>query len=131
MSRVNIWVLAAGTALLASGASPTLAQQAPLPPQEAVESPDDYGYYRPVREKNATPTLAQQKAIARAQQRTERLESMRWYGFSGSRPTASGLPWTTMYSPAWQQPGGRPFAWYYASARPTVIYVQPTAPIYR
>ena len=39
-----------------------------------------------------------------------------------------GMPFTSMYSPAWQQPGGRPFAWY-TSSRPIFIYTQ--APVYR
>ena len=71
------------------------------------------------------PTIAQEKAMMRASQRMARLDSMRWYGMSGSRPTASGMPFTTMYSPAWQTPGGRPFAWH-TSARPILIYSDPT-----
>lgn len=130
MKRIRTWVFAAGALLLATAASPGLAQQLPAPAEESAQSAEDYSYYRPVHEKATTPSIAQQKAIARAQQRMARLDAMRWYGFSGGRPTASGLPWTTMYSPAWQQPGGRPFAWY-MSYRPTVIYVQPTAPLYR
>jgi hypothetical protein len=59
--------------------------------------------------------------MARGQQRMARLEAMRWYGFQGTRPTASGMPYTTMYSHAWQQPGGRPFAWY-SSSRPITVY---------
>jgi hypothetical protein len=85
--------------------------------------------YRPSPERTPNFTLAQQKAQLRGAQRMARLEALRWYGFSNSRPTASALPWTTMYSPAWQQPGGRPFAWY-TSTRPVVIIAQP-GPLYR
>jgi hypothetical protein len=104
------------------------AQQLPAPEQEAAPQADDY-MYRPVTRRDATPTLAQQKAQARGEQRMARLEAMKWYGFSNSRPTATGMPWTTMYSPAWQRPGGRPFAWY-VSHRPVLIYVTPE-PVYR
>ncbi len=121
MKRIRTWV---GALVVAAAVSSASAQQLPAPAQESAPSANDYSSYHPVREKTPTPTLAQQKAAARAEQRMGRLAAMRWYGFSGSRPTASGLPWTTMYSPAWQQPGGRPFAWY-TSYRPTVIYLQP------
>ena len=45
------------------------------------------------------PTLAQQKASLRGAQRMARLDAMRWYGFSNSRPTASAMPWTTHVQP--------------------------------
>jgi hypothetical protein len=100
----------------------------PLPaPAEQPTAPtaEDYQQtYRPLAPRVLTPTPAQRKAQARGEQRMARLEALRWYGFSNSRPTASAMPWTTMYSPAWQQPGGRPFAWY-TTSRPVTIYVQP------
>jgi hypothetical protein len=72
----------------------------------------------PAVEATARP-LYQQNAIARGQQRQARLASMAWYGMSNSRPTASATPFATMYSPAWQMPGGRPFAWHHYYAWPT------------
>lgn len=71
--------------------------------------------------------LSRLRAIERGQQRTARLEAMRWYGYSNSRPIATAIPYTAMYSPAWQQPGGRPFAWH-ATTRPIVIIA---SPVYR
>jgi hypothetical protein len=71
--------------------------------------------------------LSRQRAIQRGDQRSARLEAMRWYGYSNSRPVATGIPYTAMYSPAWQQPGGRPFAWH-ANTRPIVIIA---SPVYR
>lgn len=65
-------------------------------------------------------SIARQKAERRAEQRMDRLASQRWYGFQPGRPTAAGMPFTTMYSPAWSRPGGRPFSWY--SGYPTVVY---------
>src|SRR5688572_24556025 len=62
--------------------------------------------------------LVHQKAQARAYQRQSRLASLNWYGMTNSRPTAAPTPFTSLYSPVWQQPGGRPFAWA-ASDRPT------------
>jgi hypothetical protein len=117
------WSAAAG---LAGAQEAPAATTEPLP-AEAAEG--DQWYYRTPPPKAEKRTLAQEKAIARGQQRMARLEAMRWYGFSGSRPTATAMPFTTMYSPAWQMPGGRPFAWY-TSSRPIVIYHH-DHPVYR
>ena len=40
-------------------------------------------------------------AVARAEQRTRRLESQRWFGVSNSRPTASVDPVDGDYSAGW------------------------------
>jgi hypothetical protein len=65
-------------------------------------------------------TYQQRAAQARAQQRQLRLATMAWYGMSNSRPTASPTPFDSLYSPVWQAPGGRPFAWY-PLQRPTYL----------
>ena len=93
---------------------------------DSSQSSLDDSLYRAPATRTPKSTLARQKAIARGEQRMARLEALRWYGFSNSRPTASAMPFTTMYSPAWQQPGGRPFAWY-TSSRPILIL----SPVYR
>ena len=117
--------LAAISALaIAAPGSSALAQEfveEPTQPTTAVTE----SWYPQTEKRNEGPTVAQLKAMERGAQRMARLEASRWYGFSNSRPTASGMPFTTMYSPAWAQPGGRPFAWY-TSSRPIVIYQNPT-----
>ncbi len=85
-------------------------------------------YYGPTGEPQEAKTLGRQRAELRARQRLTRMESMRWYGFSASRPTASGIPFTTMYSPTWTRPGNRPYAWY-TSQRPVVV-ISPYYPTY-
>jgi hypothetical protein len=110
-------------------ASAARAQEPAAPAAQPAQEGGDAFYYRPAPEKATTLTLAQQKAQMRGAQRMARLEALRWYGFSNSRPTASAIAWTTMYSPAWQMPGGRPYAWY-TSSRPVVIINAP-APVYR
>ena len=94
----------------------------------AALTPEKEWYYGRTVTQTEPKTLGRQKAEIRARQRLARKESMRWYGFSASRPTAAGIPFTTMYSPAWTRPGGRPFAWY-TSQRPVVI-VSPYYPSY-
>ena len=120
-NRFYGWALAAAMGVAALG-SRGLAQEAPTVPAEprAAAGAEDW-YYRLPPPKAEKRSLAQEKAILRGQQRMARLEAMRWYGFSNSRPTATAMPFTSMYSPAWQMPGGRPFAWY-TSSRPIVIY---------
>ncbi|MCO6045381.1 hypothetical protein NG895_15840 [Aeoliella sp. ICT_H6.2] len=56
--------------------------------------------------------IIQQKAQMRAFQRMARMESMKWYGMSASRPLANAVPFSGVPSPRYQMPGGRPFAWY-------------------
>jgi hypothetical protein len=123
--RLVLFALMAIAAASASVAQePALVEDAP-----AAAPGGDSWYYRSSPEREPTFTVAQLKAQQRGAQRMARLEAMRWYGFSNSRPVATALPYTSMYSPAWQQPGGRPFAWY-VSHRPIVIITQPV-PLYR
>jgi hypothetical protein len=112
----------AAVALAALGfVSSAHAQQAePKAPKAEVSSEQWYRTEPAAKEMK----LSRQRAIARGEQRSARLEAMRWYGMSNSRPVATGIPYTAMYSPAWQQPGGRPFAWH-TSTRPIVIIASP------
>jgi len=88
------------------------------------------GYYGSEAEQVQEKSIAQQKSQQRAEQRMARLEAMRWYGFSASRPTASGMPFTSSYSPSWTRPGGRPFSWY-SGGRPGVVISRPYHRPYR
>lgn len=86
----------------------------------AAKTPSGDNWYYGTEEPEAQKSIARQKSELRAQQRMDRLASLRWYGFTPGRPTAAGMPFTTMYSPEWTRPGGRPYAWY--TGYPTVIY---------
>jgi hypothetical protein len=107
-------------ALTATATTSALYGQEFQAPEEAAATDEDSWYKSPA-PRVEVPSVARQKAMQRGQERMARLQAMRWYGYSNSRPTAATIPFTTMYSPAWQQPGGRPFAWY-TSSRPIVIY---------
>jgi len=102
---------------LAQGWSATeaMAQRSGTSDSPASEQND---WYYGSEEPEPANSIAQQKSMLRAQQRMDRLASLRWYGFQPGRPTASGMPFTTMYSPAWSRPGGRPFSWYTGSPQP-------------
>ncbi|MCA9236575.1 MAG: hypothetical protein KDA44_13960 [Planctomycetales bacterium] len=106
-------------------------QEFDLAPERPAAAADDSYYYSAPPQRAAPPNIAQQKAQARGEQRMQRLAAMRAYGMSGSRPTASAMAFTTMYAPAWQMPGGRPFAWWQASNRGMIIYRSLDTPAYR
>jgi hypothetical protein len=74
--------------------------------------PAESGYYQPPLYQPNARAIIHHKAQTRSFQRQARLASMSWYGMSNGRPTAGPTPFTSLYSPVWQAPGGRPFAWY-------------------
>jgi hypothetical protein len=111
------------TAFCLVGAADAVAQES-IGPDAFGSVDDDATRYLPTPPRTETVSLAHQKARIRAEQRMARQAALRWYGFSAARPTASAVPWTTMSSPAWAMPGGRPFGWYYSS-RPVVIITSP------
>jgi hypothetical protein len=115
--------------LVATASIVSAQEAAPKVEQRDAAPGDESWYYRSTPERTAPVRLSVLKAQQRGAERMARLEAMRWYGFSNSRPTAAAMPWTTMYSHAWQQPGGRPFAWH-MSTRPVII-VTHSAPFYR
>jgi hypothetical protein len=93
--------------------------------QQRSQGRDESWYYQPSTEPTTyqpnPKAIIHQKALARSQQRSDRLAALNWYGMSNGRPTAAPTPFTSLYSPAWQTPGGRPFAWY-SNGRPTYIF---------
>ena len=122
MSKRMSWAHGLGAVVLgalATIAVPQASGQTPEAPAVAPEA-DQPWYYRAAPARVEQKSIAQEKAEQRAAQRMARLAASRWYGINNGRPTASALPFTTMYSHAWQSPGGRPFAWY-TSSRPVVI----------
>jgi hypothetical protein len=85
--------------------------------QPAAASPtklprNESGYYQQPNYQTSPRAIIHQKAFARSAQRDARLASLNWYGMYNARPTAAPTPFTSLYSPVWQVPGGRPYAWY-------------------
>jgi hypothetical protein len=78
--------------------------------------------YKPPEYQPNPRAIVHERAFARANQRNARLASLAWYGMFNGRPMAAPTPFTSMYSPTWQQPGGRPFAWYTSNTPTYVIY---------
>ncbi len=88
---------------------------------EAASDSEHRQWYYGSEEETPKKSIAQQKSELKAQQRMDRLASLRWYGFTPGRPTASSTPFTTMhYGPTWTRPGGQPFAWYTGYQQPII-----------
>jgi hypothetical protein len=85
---------------------------------------DESLYYRQPTYRPNTRAIIHEKAQARAYQRQARLASLNWYGMSNGRPTAAPTPFMSLYSPTWQMPGGRPFAWHYHGWPAQVYYTR-------
>jgi hypothetical protein len=85
---------------------------------------DQTWYQAPTNYQPDTRAIIHQKAQTRAAQRDARMASLQWYGMSNARPTAAPTPFTSLYSPVWQQPGGRPFAWNTSNWPTSVVYVR-------
>jgi hypothetical protein len=88
----------------------------PVNPKRDEARTTDSWYYRPSEE--AAPAkvnprqIAQAKAMARGQQRADRLAALNWYGMYNGRPTAQSTPFcNSAYSPTWRAPYGSGFSW--------------------
>lgn len=100
---------------------PAQPPQSGVPADPAAEQDENWSYEQNYTYKPDPRAIIQAKAQVRAAQRMDRMAAMQWYGMSNSRPTASATPYCSMYSPAWQMPGGRPFGWYHSQRSPVII----------
>lgn len=94
--------------------------------EDAAKTEQPFGadaswYYDTPPDRKVEPSIAQQKAMQRAEQRMARLAIQRWSGYSASRPTHTGGTFTTIHNPSWGWSIGRPFGW--NLHRPVVVVV--------
>ena len=81
-------------------------------PGELKVTPDMWFYDQMMRQYKDPKMAVRAKAVYRSEQRQRRLESMKWFGMSNSRPRASSDPWHSDYSPSWTaNPGYYPWRW--------------------
>jgi hypothetical protein len=81
-------------------------------PGELKATPEMWFYEQYMRNYKDPKMAVRARAEYRADQRQRRLESMRWFGFSSARPTASADPFNGDYSPHWvASPGYFPNRW--------------------
>jgi hypothetical protein len=85
---------------------------AAVSPGELKATPEMWFYEQAMRQYKDPKAQVRAREEFRTEQRIRRLESMRWYGFSNSRPRANGDPMNADYSPQWvSNPGYYPSRW--------------------
>jgi hypothetical protein len=119
--KVGVAVLAAS--LFLSIVSPLSAQERAVNRPASQERDENWYYPQPTYRPNPR-AIIHEKAQTRAAQRQTRLASLSWYGMSNLRPTAAPTPFTSRYSPVWEMPGGRPFAWHDRNWPSYVLYIR-------
>ena len=85
-------------------------------------TPDMWYYSQEMRRHDDPKQAVRRKAEFVAQQRTLRIESMKWFGMSNSRPLASATPFMDEYSPAWISNSSHPYQWIPVGSPSTAIY---------
>jgi hypothetical protein len=86
----------------------------------------DMWYYSQEKQRHDDPKQAvRRKAEFATQQRQMRIASMKWYGMSNSRPTASTTPFMDEYSPSWIGNGYHPYHWVWTDDSAAHIHVTP------
>jgi hypothetical protein len=81
-------------------------------PGELKATPEMWFYEQAMQQYKDPQMAVRAKADFRAEQRQRRLECMKWFGFSNSRPRASSDPFNNDYSPGWvANPGYYPSRW--------------------
>jgi hypothetical protein len=70
-------------------------------PKEHTLTPEMYRYLSDLQRYGGPQDLTRQRAQREADLRKERLNAMRWYGYSNSRPMAAATPFTSSYGPRW------------------------------
>ena len=64
-------------------------------------TPEMYRYLVDLQRYGGPVDLTRERARLKAQQRLDRINAMKWYGMSNSRPYAGAVPFMGTYSPRW------------------------------
>jgi hypothetical protein len=79
---------------------------------ELKVTPEMWFYDQAMRQYKDPRMAVRANAAFRAEQRQRRIESMKWFGFSNSRPQVASDPFHGDYSPRWVgNPGYYPSRW--------------------
>jgi hypothetical protein len=105
-------LLTAGIAKAERPAAAGLGIDSVVSPGDLKATPEMWFYEQAMRQYNNPKMAVRARAEFRANQRQQRIESMKWFGFSNSRPRASSDPYHSDYSPGWSaNPGYYPYRW--------------------
>lgn len=80
-------------------------------PADVSMTPEAWRYLKDQQIKQSARDLIFRRASFRAAQREMRIASREWYGMSLSRPMASPIPFTGIYSPHWAGTFREPSLW--------------------
>jgi hypothetical protein len=116
MTRLGIFAalfLLMATPLRAERPAPGAATtESIISPGDVKVTPQMWFYEQAMRNYKDPKMAVRAAADLRADQRQRRIESMKWFGFSNSRPRASSDPFHGDYSPGWVSvPGYFPSRW--------------------
>lgn len=75
-------------------------------PGELKATPEMWFYDQSVRQHQDPKAAVRANAEFRNEQRLRRIESLKWFGLSNSRPRASSDPYHNDYSPGWVSNSG-------------------------
>jgi hypothetical protein len=77
----------------------------------AQVTPEMWIYSQEMRRYEDPQQAVRRKAELKASQRADRLATMKWFGFSNSRPQANPVPFMSVYSPTWVGNGYDRYDW--------------------
>ena len=109
-----------GARLDAQEPTPNNKKITPAPTQEM------WFYLQELRRYDDPQTVIRRREETKAQQRRLRLATMKWFGFSPSRPLASPVPFMGTYSPHWVGNGRDPFQWVGGGSRTAIRVIEST-----
>jgi hypothetical protein len=85
---------------------------ATVSPGELKATPEMWFYDQAMRQYKDPKAVVRANAEVRNEQRMQRIESLKWFGLSNSRPRVSADPIHGDYSPSWvSNPGYYPSRW--------------------
>jgi hypothetical protein len=112
VSAVVMWFLLPASLRAEKPISTGLGLNTMVSPGELKATPEMWFYDQALRQYQDPKLAVHAKADFRAQCRERRIESMKWFGLSNSRPRASSDPFSNDYSPQWvANPGYYPSRW--------------------
>jgi hypothetical protein len=112
---------------------PTATLQAPVPAGAQFTPPNlttptvtpELWLYSQELQRHDDPAQAvRRRAEFRADQRSQRLAALKWFGLSNSRPQASPIPLMGVYSPTWVGNGPNRYDWVGVEDRAATLYVE-------
>jgi len=104
--------LTAGASAFADGLDDSIdGDRTTISPADVTATPEMWFYQQELLRRENPRTAVREKSELRAAQRMSRLASMRWFGFSNTRPTANPDCVHGPYSPRWVSNGYMPSEW--------------------